>query len=90
MGRKDPNYGKYFDRGIHVAEDGTTTNTQYHNFGYGFWELQVVGTREGILERYHREQRAYPINGYGGSYREPQDLGDGLFIGFASHSNSCD
>jgi hypothetical protein len=75
---------------IVTMEDGTVCNRQRENIGYGFTRLHFVGSIEGVKTAVEREKINYPVNGYGGHYRDPEDLGDGLFLVYGSHSESCD
>lgn len=76
----------------HIAtfEDGTVMCWQREYVGYGFTIFHFVGTLNGVTAAVKREQHRYPLVAYGGHYREPEDLGEGLFIVSGSHSESCE
>lgn len=75
---------------IYESPEGYVIHRQREYVGYGFTTLYFLGTREQVLAGQEREKRDYPINGYGGQYYEPEDLGNGLFLAMARHSESCE
>lgn len=75
---------------IVTREDGTVCNWQREYIGYGFTTFHFIGSLEGVNAAVEREKTNYPVNGYGGRYCEPEDLGAGLFLVYGSHSESCE
>lgn len=75
---------------IWTADDGTVVHSQREYIGYGFTSYMIVGSREGIAAQYERIQKNYHPSWYCGSYPDPEELGDGLWIGQPSHSESCE
>jgi hypothetical protein len=70
--------------------DGMYYHRQREYIGYGFSHIHFVGTLEQVLAATEREKTSYPMNGYGGHYCAPEDLGDGLFLVYIHHSESCE
>ena len=75
---------------IVTMDDGTVCNWQREYVGYGFTTFHFVGSIEGVQEAVKREKTNYPEGWYGGFYGEPEDLGNGLFLVYGSHSESCE
>lgn len=87
---KKPGYKQWSTSYIYESPEGWVTHRQRENVGYGFTTLYFLGTQEQVLACQEREKNDYPINGYGGRYHEPEDLGNGLWLAMARHSESCD
>lgn len=88
--RNKPQPPEFHTSYIFHHEDGTVIHSQRSSRGYGRTFFMIVGTVEGIKAFYEREKVRYPMQGYGGYYPEPEDLGNGLFIGYPEHSESCE
>jgi hypothetical protein len=77
----------------HIWGDGDTDiviHRQRENIGYGFTSIYFVGTLDAVVSACKREMSNYPPQGYGGRYSDPEDLGNGLFLIFGRHSESCE
>ena len=81
---------QWSDCHIYVDDDGTVVHSQREYVGYGFTSYMIVGEHDRVLEQYARIQKRYHPGWYGGSYPDPEDLGDGLWIGCPRHSESCE
>lgn len=86
-----PTFRRRWDQSwVQTLDDGAVVHSQTENVGYGFRHYMIVGTMESVLRYYNFLQRNYPPQGYGGHYKNPVEITDGLFIGCAVHSESCD
>ena len=81
---------RWSDARIHVDKNGCTIHSQREYIGYGFTSYYFVGTIVQIRAAQENVQIYYPKGGYGGTYGEPHELGDGLFFATGWHSESCE
>ncbi len=87
---RKPARRRWADAHIFSSDERGTVHSQREYVGYGFTSYYFVGTIEQILAAQAGCKRSYPVSGYGGTYSEPEDLGDGLFYATGWHSESCE
>lgn len=88
--RTKPRGPRFGESHIVTRDDGTVCNWQREYIGYGSTTFHFVGSLEGVNAAVEREQKNYPIGWYCGFYGEAEDLGNGLYLVYGSHSESCE